>query len=186
MSNQENSDEIKEELKKDEVIDRLEEELVAEVDEIENLKAQVKEWENKYYTAYADAQNMSKRAKIDAENLVLNKIGCLVENIIPVLDNFERAINVKSDDKNVQNFLKGFEMLYQQLYQTLEMEGISQIEAVGKEFDPNLHESIEVVSDENYGNNIVVEELQKGYKFRSKVIRPTLVKINEIETREED
>lgn len=164
----------------------LAKEVVEELDEIEKLQQEIidlkeksKELENKYFMAYADAQNLNKRAKIDAENLVVNKVAKIVEDILPALDNFERALNSDVKDENITSFLKGFEMIYQQLYTALENEGIEQIKSVGLEFDPNFHQSIAQVNDDKYASNIVIEEVQKGYVFRNKVIRPAMVKVNE-------
>lgn len=166
-----------------EEVEQVEEVELTEVEkltqEIEALQLQNKELDNKYHMAYADAQNLSKRAKIDAENLVNSKVTGIVENILPALDNFERALKAEVKDDSVENFLKGFEMIYNQLYQALENEGIKQIECVGHDFDPNYHQSIMQVNDENYESNKVVEEVQKGYTFRNKIIRPAMVKVNE-------
>ena len=175
----------------EELIDDIEEELPEEIAEVEKtaediLEAELKELkelnkklENDYFKAYADAQNLSKRAKIDAENMVNRKISAIVTEILPAIDNFERALDIKLDDENTINFLKGFEMIYQQLTTALENEGVKVIESVGLEFDSNLHHSIGSVNDKNYDSNIVVEELQKGYIYKDKVIRPSLVKVNE-------
>ena len=164
----------------------LAKEVVEELNEIEKLQQEIidlkeknQELDNKYFMAYADAQNLNKRAKIDAENLVVNKVAKIVEDILPALDNFERALKSDVKDESITNFLKGFEMIYQQLYTALENEGIEQIKSVGMEFDPNFHQSIAQVNDDKYASNIVVEEVQKGYVFRNKVIRPAMVKVNE-------
>ncbi|MDH6603253.1 molecular chaperone GrpE [Bacilli bacterium PM5-9] len=178
----ENKEEQVEEVKDSEQVAEVEQEL-SEVEllqkNISELEQKNKELDEKYLMAYADAQNIAKRAKIDAENLVVNKVSKLVDDILPALDNFERALGVDVKDESITNFLKGFEMIYQQLAMVLENEGVKQIESVGKEFDPNFHQSIAQVNDENYESNIVVEELQKGYTFRNKVIRPAMVKVNE-------
>ncbi|MDR1782410.1 MAG: nucleotide exchange factor GrpE [Bacilli bacterium] len=190
---QEEIDELIEEEKEleEELDEELEEELDEELEEVEldevaslekelnDLKDLNKKLENDYFKAYADAQNLSKRAKIDAENMVNRKISSVINEILPAIDNFERALNIKVDDDNLSNFLKGFEMIYQQLTTALANEGVKEIECVGLEFDPNLHQSIGSVNDENYDSNIVVEELQKGYIYKDKVIRPSLVKVNE-------
>lgn len=144
---------------------------------IQELEKQVAELENKYYMAYADAQNLAKRAKVDAEHMVNNKVSSMVQHILPALDNFERAVSIKTDDEKTLNFLKGFKMVYDQLYSALEREGVKQIEAVGKEFNPELHQSLGTVEDEKYIPNTVAQEVQKGYTFRGKVIRPAMVKI---------
>lgn len=177
-------EELKEEVKEEvENIDEAKLEVADEKSqlevEIKELKEQVKELENKYFMAYADAQNISKRAQIDADNLVINKVTSMVENILPALDNFERALSIKTEDENVKNFLKGFEMVYNQLYQSLEAEGITRIESVNTDFDPDLHQAIEMVKDENFESGKVVEELLKGYKFRGRTIRVAMVKVSE-------
>ncbi len=153
-------------------IDRL-------LDDIKQLQKLNEELDNKYLMAYADAQNIAKRAHKDAENLIVSKTAALFENIIPTLDNFERALNIEIEDEQMMQFLKGFEMIYQQLNQAVKDAGIEVIESLGKEFDPNYHQSIGFVKNENVASNIVVEELQKGYKYKSKIIRPAMVKINE-------
>ncbi|MDR3214770.1 MAG: nucleotide exchange factor GrpE [Bacilli bacterium] len=147
--------------------------------EIEDLNKKNKELENNYFKAYADAQNLSKRAKIDAENMVNRKISSILTEILPAIDNFERALEIKQEDDHIINFLKGFEMIYQQLTNALSNEGIEVIESLGLEFDPNKHQAIATIKDDNYASNIVVEEVQKGYLYKNKVIRPAMVKVNE-------
>lgn len=170
---------VDEELELVEETDKEIDEVAKLQEEIATLRLENKELDNKYLMAYADAQNLAKRAKIDAENLVNNKVSGIVENILPALDNFERALKTQINDESVENFLKGFEMIYEQLYQALENEGIKQIECVGHDFDPNYHQAIMQVNDEKFESNKVVEEVQKGYTFRNKVIRPAMVKVNE-------
>lgn len=157
----------------------LQAKLSEEQNKVKELQAQVVELENKYYMAYADAKNIAKRAQVDAENMVNSKVSSMVQHILPALDNFERAVSIDTDDQKTLNFLKGFKMVYDQLYNALEKEGIKRIDSIGKEFNPNLHQSVGTVQDEKYIPNTVVEEVQKGYTFRGKVIRHAMVKINE-------
>lgn len=163
--------------------ENLESEELSEEDklkiEMESLVVKVQGLENDVARAYADAKNYERRARIDADNLVTRKVSGVVEKILPALDNFERALKVDSQDATVNNFLKGFEMIYQQLYAALEEEGIKQIDALNKPFDSEYHQAISTVNDENYEAGVVVEELQKGYTLNGKVIRHTLVKVNE-------
>jgi len=177
-------DESLEEARKDDVLNEEAnevEDIVVEDDSNSEdvLKARISELENEVARAHADAQNYVRKAKIDADNQVNRKVSNIVEHILPALDNFERALNVKSDDANLNNFLKGFEMIYQQLYSALEGEGIKRIEAVGQDFNPEFHQAVSTVKDENFESGKVVEELQKGYTFKDKVLRHTLVKVNE-------
>lgn len=179
------NEEIDQELEEETTIDEQNEisestsEVESLMEEINKLKELSEELNNKYLIAYADAQNISKRAHKDAENLVINKTAALFEKIIPTLDNFERALNIQIKDEQMLQFLKGFEMIYQQLLQIVNDFGVEVIESLGKEFDPNFHQSIGFVKDDSLASNIVVEEIQKGYKYKGKIIRPAMVKINE-------
>ena len=84
-----------------------------------------------------------------------------------------------SDNDQTKSLLQGMEMVYRGLLDALKKEGVEQIEAVGKEFDPHLHQAVMQVEDENFGSNIVVEEFQKGYILKDRVIRPSMVKVNQ-------
>ncbi|MEC4587403.1 nucleotide exchange factor GrpE, partial [Bacillus safensis] len=86
---------------------------------------------------------------------------------------------IDPDNEQTKSLLEGMQMVYRQLVEALKNEGVEPIEAVGKEFDPNLHQAVMQVEDENYDSNIVVEELQKGYKLKDRVIRPSMVKVNQ-------
>jgi len=103
-------------------------------------------------------------------------------DILPVLDNFERAIKLqKSDDANLSKFLDGFKILYTSLNETLKRYGVEEIDCLGKEFDPNLEEAMLVGQDENQENNVVLEVLIKGYILKGRVIRPASVKVNKLD-----
>ncbi|WP_423364490.1 heat-inducible transcriptional repressor HrcA [Mycoplasma sp. P36-A1] len=147
--------------------------------EMAGLITKVQELENNVARAYADAQNYERRAKIDADNQVVKKVTGIVEKILPALDNFERALKVDSEDETLNNFLKGFDMIYQQLYSALEEEGIKQIDAIDKPFDSEYHQAVMSVAVDGVESGLVIEELQKGYTFKNKVLRHTLVKVSE-------
>ena len=152
-------------------IDRL-------LDDIKQLQKLNEELDNKYLMAYADAQNIAKRAHKDAENLIVSKTAALFENIIPTLDNFERALNIEIEDEQMMQFLKGFEMIYQQLNQAVKDAGIEVIESLGKEFDPNYHNAVSQMESEDHDSDIVVQVFQKGYKIKDKVVRPSMVVVS--------
>lgn len=176
-----NKDDLEEDIEV-EIIDQSEEEnneVNKLLEDIKDLQRMNQELDNKYLMAYADAQNITKRAHKDAENTIINKMSALFENIVPIIDNFERALSIEVNDDNVSNYLKGFEMIYQQLNQSIKDAGVEVIESLGKEFDPNFHQSIGFVKDDSVESNIVVEELQKGYKYKTRIIRPAMVKISE-------
>ena len=110
----------------------------------------------------------------------LTKTGELfLREILPVLDNLERALDVKVDDQNVKNYAKGFEMIYQQLVHILNQEGVKEIEALDKPFDPNFHQALMQEAVEGVEPGMVVEVLQKGYMLKDRVLRATLVKVSE-------
>src|SRR5699024_11447059 len=102
----------------------------------------------------------------------------VITELLPVLDNFERALQTEVSEEN-QSFKDGVQMVYDQLNNALQAQGVEAIIATGEAFDPNLHHAVMQVSDEEYAANTVVEELQKGYMLKDKVIRPTMVKVNQ-------
>ena len=101
----------------------------------------------------------------------------MIEKILPVLDNFELALKNVPDDKEASAFAEGMEMIHKQFVKVLEDLGVTAIEAVGKEFDPAFHNAVMHVDDEEAGENIVVEEFQKGYMYKEHVVRYSMVKV---------
>ena len=125
----------------------------------------------------AEFDNYRKRT--EKEKSAMYEIGAkdVVEKILPIVDNFERGLgSVPEEEKNAP-FVEGMEKIYKQLMTTLESVGVKPIEAVGQEFDPNFHNAVMHVEDEELGENIVAEELQKGYMYRDAVVRHSMVKV---------
>ena len=143
------------------------------------LEAKLEEAENKILRMQADFENSRRRARLDLEATEKYKSQGLITELLPAIDNFERALKMEADNEQATSLLQGMEMVYRSLLDTLKKEGAEQIEAVGKEFDPHLHQAIMQVEDENFGSNIVVEEFQKGYILKDRVIRPAMVKVNQ-------
>lgn len=150
-----------------------------ELDETEQLKAQLKEEENKYMRLLADYDNFKRRASLDQEALKKYSAQSVITNLIPVLDNFSRAlvVDVKSDE--ARSMLEGMEMIYRNLVTALESEGLKEIEAMDQPFDPNFHQAIMTEKDADKPSGVVLEDLQKGYILKDRVIRPSMVKVNE-------
>ena len=146
---------------------------------ITELEAKIEEMENRYLRLQADFDNSRRRAKLDMEAARKYSVQDLATNLLPALDNFERAMKVEADNEQTKSLLQGMEMVYNQIVEALKNEGVEAIEAVGKEFDPHLHQAVMQVEDENFDSNIVVEEFQKGYMLKDRVIRPAMVKVNE-------
>ena len=170
-----------ENVKKDEENNELnqENEIQLLVKENEELKAKIEEAENRILRLQADYENSRRRAKLDLAATEKYKSQSLITGLLPAIDNFERALQIEADNEQTKSVLQGVEMVYRSLLDALKAEGAEQIEAVGKEFDPNLHQAIMQVEDANFDSNIVVEELQKGYILKDRVIRPSMVKVNQ-------
>ena len=177
QENQENK--INEEVKQEET------EVVEETatdsleDKVAKLEEEVNTWKTDYYKVFADMENSKRRLEKEHQNSMKFMMQDFIEELLPVVDNFERSLNVQEPSEEIQTFLKGYQMIFDQLMAILEKNGVEAIEAQGKEFDPNFHQAVMTTNDENFDSNIVVEELQKGYKLKDRVIRASLVKVNE-------
>ena len=174
---------------KDENTDEVEvaedtEEKVEEVkddkeDQIKVLQAEVDKWKNEYYKVFADMENVKRRLQNEHANNLKFMTQGIVEQMLPIVDNFERSLAIENPSEEIAGFLKGYEMIYKQIVALLENQGVKVIETEGKEFDPNFHQAVMTVSDENYKPGMIVEELQKGYMLKDRVIRASLVKVSE-------
>ncbi len=147
--------------------------------ELAKLQEEVNTWKTDYYKVFADMENSKKRLEKEHQNSMKYMMQSFIEELLPILDNFERSLNVENPSEEVVTFLKGYQMIFDQLMAILKKNGVEVIEAEGKEFDPNFHQAVMTCNDENYGHNIVVQDLQKGYKLKDRVIRASLVKVNE-------
>ena len=125
----------------------------------------------------AEFDNFRKRT--EKEKSQMYEIGAkdIIENILPVVDNFERGIAAVPEEEKSNPFAEGMEKIYKQLMTTLEEIGVKPIEAVGQEFDPDFHNAVMHVEDEEVGENIITEEFQKGYTYRDSVVRHSMVKV---------
>ena len=138
---------------------------------------QIEELTDRVQRQMAEFDNFRKRS--EKEKAAMFEVGAksVVEKILPVIDNFERGLGVVPEDRKEDPFIQGMEKVYKQMLTTLESIGVQPIEAVGKEFDPNFHNAVMHVEDEEVGENIVVEEFQKGYTYRDSVVRYSMVKV---------
>lgn len=125
----------------------------------------------------AEFENFRKRT--DKEKSTMYEMGAkdIIERILPVIDNFERGLAAVPEDAKGSPLAEGMEKIYKQFRTTLEEAGVKAIEAVGQEFDPNFHNAVMHVDDDAMGENIVAEELQKGYMYRDSVVRHSMVKV---------
>ncbi|MFS0689790.1 nucleotide exchange factor GrpE [Sporosarcina sp. 179-K 8C2 HS] len=146
---------------------------------INELESKLEEEENKLLRVLADFENAKRRNALDQEALVKYKAQSLLTSILPVLDNFERALTVEVKNDEAQSIMTGMDMIYRNLLEALKGEGLVEIEASDKEFDPNFHQAVMTGSDPDKSSGIVLEELQKGYLLKDRVLRPSMVKVNE-------
>lgn len=142
--------------------------------EIEKCKAQIDELTDKLKRNMAEFENFRKRTEKEKSSMYIIGARDIVEKILPVVDSFERGL---AQAQEGDPFADGMKLVYKQLMTALEDLGVAPIEAVGKEFDPNLHNAVMHVDDESLGENVVVEELQKGYTYRGTVVRHSMVKV---------
>ena len=147
----------------------VEEEKVDQEDQIKILQGEVDKWKNDYYKVFADMENIKRRMQNEHANNLKFMMQGFIEQMLPIVDNFERSLAIENPS----------EMIYKQIMTLLENQGVKVIEAEGKEFDPNFHQAVMTVSDENFKPGMVVEELQKGYMLKDRVIRASLVKVSE-------
>ncbi|WP_368652129.1 nucleotide exchange factor GrpE [Ornithinibacillus sp. 4-3] len=145
--------------------------------ELEKLRTEQEETLNRYLRLQAEYDNFKKRTQKERVAERKYKSQDLASDLLPVLDNFERALQVETNESN-QGIIEGIQMVYNQLTEALASHGIQQIETIGQPFDPNLHHAIMQVEDEEKESNEILEELQKGYLIHDRVIRPAMVKVN--------
>ena len=153
---------------------------VAELEKkISELEEEVAKQKNAYFKAYADTENLRKRLQSEAETTRKYRIQSFALEVLPVLDSMERALAVQSDDENIKNYVKGFEMIHDQLVAVLEKEGVKEIDALNQPFDHNVHQALMQEPVEGVESGMVVEVLQKGYMLKDRVLRAALVKVSE-------
>jgi molecular chaperone GrpE len=126
----------------------------------------------------AEMDNYKKRAIKERETLTKYGSQGILQELLPILDNFQRAIESANESKDFDSFLEGVEMIFKQMGDALERKSVSVINAVGEVFDPNIHEAVVQIASEEYPENIVAEELQKGYMLHDRVIRPAMVAVS--------
>ncbi len=189
----------------DEIKDKIEEETLEEVKEeeqdLEDIKkvleealsaeeanaadnnpkdskdAKIADLEDRLKRQIAEFDNFRKRTEKEKSAMFDMGARHIIEAILPTIDNFERGLKTVPEDKEAKAFYDGMEMVYKQMLKVLSDVGVTAIDCLDKEFDLNLHNAVMHVEDEAYGNNIIIEEFQKGYKYKDTVIRHSMVKV---------
>ena len=142
---------------------------------IDSLQKQIKELEDKNLRVTSEMINSNRRKDEECNRLLKYKDEDIIMDLLQVVDNFERALSVKSTDENYQ---KGFDMIYAGFRSVLDKYEVKEIECLGKEFDPMYHQAVLTDHIEGKKDNEIIEVMQKGYTYKDKVIRPAMVKVN--------
>ena len=157
----------------EDAINPLEEEILVLKNTVENLNEKVK-------LSQAELINYRKRKDEETASLLKYANQDLITEILPILDNFERALNMKLDIPEFQKFNDGYSILYSHLVDTLKKFGVEEIPAIGCEFDPSLHEAVMIGSDEDKKEDEILEVFSKGYTLKGRVIRASKVRVNKL------
>ena len=158
------------------VEEKTAEELLQE--KVDKLEEELKQSEDKYFRLYAEFENFKRRKNKEIETNNVYKSQKVITEILPSLDNLERALQVESDNEEIKSLLKGVEMVYEGLLNVLKSEGVELIETENAQFDPNYHHAVMQEEDSEKESGAILDTFQKGYKLKDRVIRPAMVKVN--------
>ena len=158
------------------VEEKIAEELLQE--KVDKLEEELKQSEDKYLRLYAEFENFKRRKNQEIETNNVYKSQKVITEILPSLDNLERALQVESDNEEIKSLLKGVEMVYEGLLNVLKSEGVELIETENAQFDPNYHHAVMQDEDSEKESGAILDTFQKGYKLKDRVIRPAMVKVN--------
>lgn len=164
------------------VVEQQEAELTIEEQyevKLAELQAKLDDEENRHLRLRADFDNMRRRNQLDREAAEKYRAQSLLSDLLPVLDNFERALQVEATSEEAASIVKGIEMVYRSLIEATEKEGLQVIKAEGEPFDPNIHQAVMQEQDSEKETGVVLRELQKGYILKDRVLRPSMVSVNE-------
>lgn len=172
-------------MKKDKTIDMDEEKLIneeaeeaqekAEAEEQDGLASEIDDLQTKLVRLQADFQNYKKRVEKEKDDLVSIGVVSIANEILPVIDNFERALAHEGDSTS---FKEGMELIYEGLKNALKAKGIVELQALGEDFNPDFHQAVSMGHNDEYKENQVIEVLLKGYEYNGKVIRHAMVIVN--------
>ncbi len=148
-----------------------------EEEEKDSGDAKIAELNDRLLRNMAEFDNFRRRSEKEKQTMFDMGARHIAEKLLPVIDNFERGLATVPDDKEAKAFSDGMDMIYKQLLKNLEDAGVRAIDCLGKEFNPDFHNAVLHVEDETVGENIIVEELQKGYMYKDSVLRYSMVKV---------
>ncbi|MBC2116653.1 nucleotide exchange factor GrpE [Listeria booriae] len=143
------------------------------------LEEKLEAAEDRYLRLQADFENVKKRNIAERTANQKYRSQSIAEALLPALDGFQKALDTQSDSEQMEALLTGMKMVYGQIMTALEAEGVEAIPALGEQFDPNFHQAVMQDDDSSKESNEITMELQKGYKLKDRVIRPSMVKVNQ-------
>ncbi|BBM58115.1 GrpE protein HSP-70 cofactor [Leptotrichia trevisanii] len=147
-------------------------------DKIKKLEAELQEWKNSYTRKLAEFQNFAKRKENEVAEMRKYASEEIVVKLLDNIDNLERAVDASKESQNFDSLIEGVNMILNNLKNLLTEEGVEEIEAAGKEYDPYEHKAMITENKEELDDNVVVQVFQKGYKMKGKVVRPAMVTVN--------
>ena len=148
------------------------------VDKVKKLEAELEEWKNSYTRKLAEFQNFTKRKENEVAEMRKYASEGIIVKLLDNIDNLERAVDASKESQNFDSLIEGVNMILNNLKNLLTEEGVEEIEAAGKEYDPYEHKAMITENKEELDDNVVVQVFQKGYKMKGKVVRPAMVTVN--------
>jgi molecular chaperone GrpE len=145
-------------------------------EQLDKLQAEKDELFRTLVRRQADFENFRKRLERESQESGQRVVARLIEDLLPTLDAFERAI-AAHDDPAYEDYRKGFELIYRQLWDALERQGLARVDAEGRRFDPHIHQAVERIESEDHEDGAVIGVLQQGYTLRGRVLRPAIVRV---------
>lgn len=159
------------------LLEELKSEIKQKEEEISRLKGTVEELRDKFLRAVAEAENVRKRAEREKEEFYQYALTEILRDLLPVVDNFERALKSAGDEANGKTFREGVELIYRMMLNLLKKYGVRPIEIQDRKFDPNLHQALASEESSEVTEPEIKEELQKGYLIHNRLLRPSMVKV---------
>lgn len=147
-------------------------------DKVKKLEAELEEWKNSYTRKLAEFQNFTKRKENEVAEMRKYASEGIIVKLLDNIDNLERAVDASKESQNFDSLIEGVNMILNNLKHLLAEEGVEEIEAAGKEYDPYEHKAMITENKEELNDNVVVQVFQKGYKMKGKVVRPAMVTVN--------
>ena len=147
-------------------------------DKVKKLEAELEEWKNSYTRKLAEFQNFAKRKENEVAEMRKYASEGIIVKLLDNIDNLERAVDASKESQNFDSLIEGVNMILNNLKNLLTEEGVEEIEAAGKEYDPYEHKAMITENKEELDDNVVVQVFQKGYKMKGKVVRPAMVTVN--------